>query len=165
MSLVIRSVEARDYQQIQALHSQPSVYAGTLQLPMPSEELWKKRLSEPGDKVYNYVAEQDGKVVALSGLMLSEQVRRKHVAQIWITVHDDWQNRGIGTKLIQSVLDVADNWMNIQRIELEVYIDNTAAISLYEKAGFEKEGYHKSYAFKNGQYQDVISMARLKERI
>ena len=35
-------------------------------------------------------------------------------------------------------------------------------IALYEKFGFEKEGTHRRYAFRGGEYVDAYSMARIK---
>jgi len=43
-----------------------------------------------------------------------------------------------------------------------VYVDNTAAIALYEKVGFEVEGTHRRLAFRDGEYVDSYSMARIK---
>ena len=43
-----------------------------------------------------------------------------------------------------------------------MYTDNAAAVVLYEKFGFEIEGAHRRYAFRNGEYVDAYSMARIK---
>jgi putative acetyltransferase len=43
-----------------------------------------------------------------------------------------------------------------------VYTDNAAAIALYKKFGFEIEGTHRRYAFRNGEYVDAYSMAHLR---
>lgn len=61
-----------------------------------------------------------------------------------------------------AVLDLVDNWVNLTRIEPSVYTDNAAAVVLYEKFGFEIEGAHRRYAFRNGEYLDAYSMARIK---
>jgi L-phenylalanine/L-methionine N-acetyltransferase len=57
---------------------------------------------------------------------------------------------------------VRDNWLNLTRVELSVYTDNTAGVALYKKFGFEVEGTHRRYAFRNGQYVDAYSMARIR---
>ncbi|MBU2864977.1 GNAT family N-acetyltransferase [Reinekea forsetii] len=139
-----------------------NAYSGTLQLPLPSEELWKQKLTNQSPFRHLFVAEVNGKVVAITGLMLEQNVRRKHVGSLGISVHDDYANKGIGTALMSKVIDIADNWMALLRLELTVFDDNKAAIKLYEKLGFEKEGVHKQYAFRNGRYCDVIAMARIK---
>ncbi len=57
-----------------------------------------------------------------------------------MSVHDDFQNRGVGSALMAAMIELADNWLGLRRIELEVYADNAAAIHLYEKFGFVIEG-------------------------
>jgi putative acetyltransferase len=77
-------------------------------------------------------------------------------------VRDDWQGKGVGSKLMEAMLDLGFNWLGLRRIEMEVYTDNAPALALYKKFGFEVEGTHRSWAFRNGEYVDVHSMARVK---
>jgi putative acetyltransferase len=77
-------------------------------------------------------------------------------------VASQWQGKGVGSKLLAAVLDIADNWMNLRRVELSVYADNEAAISLYRKFGFETEGLFRDYAVRDGVYVDTLSMARIR---
>jgi putative acetyltransferase len=77
-------------------------------------------------------------------------------------VHVDYQGRGVGSALMAAAIDLAENWLNISRIELEVYPDNAPALALYEKFGFEREGILRDFAFRDGQYVDSILMARLR---
>jgi L-phenylalanine/L-methionine N-acetyltransferase len=86
----------------------------------------------------------------------------RHVGTIGIAVHDDWQGRGVGTALMEAALNLADNWLNLTRMELRVYVDNPAAMALYKRFGFEIEGTHRRLAFRNGEYVDAYSMARIR---
>ena len=88
----------------------------------------------------------------------------RHVASFGMAVHPDSQGRGIGGALIRCALDQADNWLNILRLELDVYTDNKTAIALYEKSGFEKEGVSRFASFKNGEYADLLRMARISKK-
>lgn len=63
---------------------------------------------------------------------------------------------------MQAATDLTNNWLNLQRLELEVYCDNSPAVRLYKKFGFEIEGTMKGYAFRAGEYVDVYAMARNK---
>jgi len=90
--------------------------------------------------------------------------RRKHVGQIGMAVRDDWQGKGVGTALMEAVIDLADNWLNLTRLELEVFVDNTPAIKLYEKWDFKTEGTLVDYAFRGGEYVDTYIMARLRRQ-
>ena len=51
-------------------------------------------------------------------------------------VADDLDGQGIGTALLEALLEAADNWLDIRRVELTVFVDNDAAIRLYERLGF-----------------------------
>jgi L-phenylalanine/L-methionine N-acetyltransferase len=61
-----------------------------------------------------------------------------------------------------TIIALADNWLNVSRLELTVFTDNARAISLYKKHGFEIEGTHRSYALRYGNLSDAFAMARLK---
>ena len=162
MDVTVRHTEPEDYEAMHRIFSGPRAVAGTLQMPLPSAEMWRKRLSEPPDGLFSLVACVDGEVVGSLGLETSPtRWRMRHVASIGMAVRDDWQGRGAGTALMEAALDLADNWLDLTRIELRVYTDNAAAIALYEKFGFEIEGTHRRLAFRNGDYVDGYSMARI----
>jgi putative acetyltransferase len=80
-----------------------------------------------------------------------------------MAVHDDYHGRGVGTALMVACLDLADNWLNLHRVDLDVYVDNEPALRLYKKFGFVIEGRLVDYAFRDGAYVDVYMMARLRK--
>ena len=165
MNIIVRATEPTDFDAIRETMAQPRAYSGTLQVPMPSAEMWRKRLAELPAGDHTLVAEVDGKVVGNIGLhAIPKSRRRAHAAAIGMAVHDAYQGKGVGSALMQAALDLADNWLQFTRIELTVFTDNVAAVALYKKFGFVIEGTHKQYAFRNGEYTDSYSMARLRER-
>ena len=89
----------------------------------------------------------------------------RHVGSIGLFVHTDYQNQGVGTALMKAMLDLADNWLMLVRVELEVFADNERAIRLYEKFGFEKEGLLRMTTVRCGQYADEYKMARLRPAV
>jgi L-phenylalanine/L-methionine N-acetyltransferase len=163
MDVTVRHTEPEDYEALHRIMSGPKATAGTLQLPFPSAEMWRKRLAEPPEGLYSLVACVEGEVVGNIGLEISPtRPRMRHVGSIGMAVRDDWQGKGVGTALMVAALDLADNWLNLTRIELRVYVDNAAAIALYKKFGFEIEGTHRRMAFRGGEYVDGYSMGRLR---
>jgi RimJ/RimL family protein N-acetyltransferase len=54
-------------------------------------------------------------------------------------------------------------WLNLTQLELEVYTDNEPAIQLYKKFGFTIESTLAQFAFRDGQYVDSYTMARLRQ--
>lgn len=168
--LRIRAVEPSDYAGFHASMDSPKAQAGTLQLPYMSDEHWRKLLESPRPDGVVLVAEvrdsahADGRFEIVANAALhptAPSLRRRHAAMLGIAVRDDWQGRGIGTALMRALIDRADNWMNVLRIELTVFTDNEAARALYERFGFVVEGVHRAYALRAGAYVDVYAMARL----
>ncbi len=130
MEIVIRHAEPEDYEAIHRILSGPRAMAGTLQLPYQSVENVRKRFSETPEGLFHLVACVQGKVVGHLGLETFPAFwRRRHVGYIGMAVRDDLQGRGIGTALMEAALDLADNWLNLTRVELAVYADNAAGMS------------------------------------
>ena len=162
--ILIRHAEPDDYVAVHAIYSGPKAFAGTLQLPYPSLEMWRRRLAETAAGRYNLVAVVEGRVVGQLGLhTYPNHPRRSHVGSLGMGVHDDWQGRGVGSALLGACIELADKWLNLRRLELEVYTDNEPAIRLYERHGFEREGHLRGHAFRDGRYVDSYTMARLRD--
>lgn len=108
--------------------------------------------------------EKDGikKVVGNINLHINTNLRTRHSASLGIMVHKDYQGMGIGRALIEKILDVADNWLMLVRIELGVFTDNEKAINFYKSVGFEIEGLRKYAIIRDGKYADDYIMARYR---
>ncbi|EOU2462567.1 GNAT family N-acetyltransferase [Vibrio navarrensis] len=164
MEIIVRPTCVDDAQALVELYSQPKAQRETLQLPKPSVAMWKERLSNIPAGVYSYVAVVDGKVVGNIGFHHSQRPRTAHTASFGIGVHDDYHGLGIGSKLIETVTDLADNWLNVHRIQIEVNSDNERAIALYKKHGFVIEGEAVDASFRDGQFINTYIMGRIRQR-
>jgi len=163
MNVTIRRAEPGDAEAITEIYKGPKAIRGTLQLPHPSVESRRKKITEAPEGVFLLVAEVDGKLVGDLGLVTyPHSPRRRHVGSLGMAVHDDWQGQGIGTALMGAAIDLADKWLNLTRLELDVYTDNEPAIGLYKKFGFVIEGTRIGFAFREGQFVDTYLMARLR---
>ena len=161
----IRRSQVADAAALAQLLSHPEVLPGLLQLPYATEEQWRQRLNDnlaPGRTDLPLVAVLDGEVVGSAGLHpAGPALRRRHVMSLGIAVAAQAQGRGVGTALMAALLDYADNWGQVLRIELTVFVDNERAVELYKRNGFEIEGRMRGYALRNGRYVDTYAMARL----
>ncbi len=162
--VIIRRAEVSDSDALARLYAWPGTYSGTLQLPHPSAAMWRARLERPPEEVVALVALVDGGIVGQAGLHMEKNVRRRHVAHIGIGVADPFAGKGGGSALMAELGNLADNWLQLLRLELTVFVDNQAAQGLYRKFGFEVEGTHRAYAMRNGVLMDVHAMARLHPR-
>ncbi len=118
--------------------------------------LMEKTLSQ--DNAMMSVAEANGQIIGLMVAQGGVKLGDRHIAVIGIDINRDWRGKGIGSALMQHMLDWARSHALIQKVELEVHATNLAAIHLYEKLGFTVEGRRKNASFKEGIYRDILLM-------
>lgn len=160
--ITVRHSRAEDIDAVATIYGQRHAYANTLQLPYVSREDWHARWEQmrpPG--AYSLVAECEGEVVGQLSLITQDRPRRRHVGTFGMGVHEAHQGQGVGSALLAAALEMTDNWLALQRLEAEVYVDNEAALHLYRKHGFEVEGTARAYAFRDGAYVDAHFIARV----
>ncbi|ELC8361398.1 TPA: N-acetyltransferase family protein [Clostridium perfringens] len=160
MSLRIRDIKIEDYKEISKIRKMPGVMENILSNKDEEEELIKEKIINRGKNQYWYVAEENGKVIGLGILMNHGNLRKRHVGVITLMVNSDYQNKGIGSLLMDKLINLSES-LNIIRLELCVFRDNYKAINLYKKFGFKEEGIKVKSALKNGEYIDEIMMARI----
>ena len=162
LPVTVRAFQMDDWQDVVELWRQPKVIWGTLQMPYQSlDDL--RRLENPPERLHRLVAvTEDGRVAGMLGLEVGRG-RAAHSAHLGMMVHPDFHNRGVGSALMAAALNLADDWLNLTRVDLHVYTDNPAAIHLYQKFGFEIEGTLRRFSYRDGQYIDSYIMARLRE--
>jgi len=103
-----------------------------------------------------YVAVRGDEIVgtvSLNGLPR----RMSHRAELGITVLMSEWGKGLGSRLMETVIDFAEK-SGIEIIELAVRSDNERAIRLYKKHGFESVGVYKSYFKIDEKYADFKLM-------
>ncbi|MBI5961595.1 MAG: GNAT family N-acetyltransferase [Chloroflexi bacterium] len=162
MSVTVRGAESDDWEDLAAMRACPDVIHNTLLVPYISRDAVRDQLENlPADRRI-LVGVVDGRAVGQLGFRFGSG-RQSHVANLWMMVHSDSQGRGVGQALLEAGIELAENWLNLSRIELEVYTDNAAALALYQKFGFEIEGTLRAYAYRDRDYMDVYLMARIHE--
>ena len=159
MTVTIRAARPEDAEAIAVMASLPGVRHGTLRLPFTTAEDTRRFLERPNK--HAIVAER-GDVLVGQASLIRDVGRRAHVGSIGIYVHDDHVGQGIGRALMEALIDLADNWLGLRRLELGVVVDNAPAIHLYESLGFEREGRLRGDALRNGVLTDSWAMARLR---
>lgn len=162
MEITIRTADPSDAEAMLKCYTAPLAARNTLQIPYRSLESVREQLTKSGAGDHLLVAEIEGEVVGVIGLHTSSRPRVNHKAEVGMMVRDDWKGKGVGAALMQAVIELADKWLNLTRIELSVFTDNESAIALYRKFGFEIEGTLRKYAFRDGEFVDAFAMGRIK---
>jgi ribosomal protein S18 acetylase RimI-like enzyme len=83
-----------------------------------------------------------------------------HVGRLSMGVAKPYRRQGIGRRLLEAVLAAT----KFERVELEVFEHNEAAIALYRQFGFETEGVKRNARFLDGKYMNIVLMARVNSQ-
>jgi putative acetyltransferase len=163
--ITIRPLRLTDTDDIYELTHMPNVLWGTSLLPSTPLEEWRQTIEK---WVYDrqrhvFISELQGKAVGMVSVLVGEG-RTQHVGDLAMAVHDKHQGQGLGKMLMLTAIDLAENWLNLLRLELDVFVDNERAIRLYKNFDFEIEGRMRYSAFRNGTYIDSYLMARLSQK-
>ena len=82
-------------------------------------------------------------------------------AYVGISIEQKYWGGGLGSYLMQLAIDQA-RANGFEQLELGVYSDNSRAIHLYEKFGFERYGIQpRAFKLKDGTYRDEIIMVKM----
>ena len=158
MNPTVRAIRPEDAAALSDIRRQPLVMRFTP--AMPSERPIDF-IAKWGPNDHVMVAEIDGRVVGYAGLHVRDG-KRRHTAWLGIAVHDEFHGRGCGVALMKALLDLADRWIGLVRVDLEADAGNEHAIDMYRRFGFVEEGRQKKAYFSEGGYSDAVLMARVR---
>jgi RimJ/RimL family protein N-acetyltransferase len=104
------------------------------------------------------VAEADGEIIGNANCRGGKRGHR-HNLGLGITIVKEWRGKGVGTALLQTMIEWCEENPTVKRLELMVFHKNPGAIRLYERLGFQHEGVKKSAFFKHDEFLDMLIMA------
>jgi len=131
-------------------------------LPFTREriESWTKNIDYDKNLTILALIKEEGKhrIIGSASLSFNSVETLRHKADLGITVHDDYQNMGLGTTMIKHLLDIARK-KGLKKVYLLVNTDNSRAIHTYEKCGFQIEAKLRKEYYRKGQFGDDYRMA------
>jgi putative acetyltransferase len=162
-AISVRHAEAADADAVHGIFTDPEVMHWLIDVPYAPQAQTRRHIVELPDGRYMLVAVDSGEIVGALGFGACTAPRMRHVGRLGpIAVARAWQGRGVGSALMRAAIDLADNWLNLIRLELLVMDGNDAAVGLYRRFGFDLEGTLRAFGFQAGRYVDVHTMARVR---
>lgn len=162
--IVVRPATPADAPSLSRFSRDETILLASSQTPTMGIDHWRRRVEGWGEGTWSAVALVDDQIVGCGGLHAFESPRRRHALSLGLSVTSPYQGLGIGERMMHVLLDTASSWLGAERVELMVLADNTRAVRLYEKLGFEHEGAVRLDIWRDGGYADSLVMSRLYPR-
>ena len=105
-----------------------------------------------------FVGKVDGEIVCVGNIGVPNRERIAHQSEVALSVKKAYWNIGIGTALMNALIEFAKKSGKAEVIHLGVKAGNSNAITLYKKMGFEEIGVYKKFFKIDGNYYDEILM-------
>ena len=138
------------------------VYTEHAQLPKNTQTLraYAESKWQSGDIWLGIFLKEDGRHIGNIELSEIDYIHRKakYAILLWAEA-----GRGYATEASTALISFAFNKLNMNRLELGVNENNSAAIRLYAKLGFVKEGVLREAFIRNGVKGNLIAMGLLKK--
>jgi RimJ/RimL family protein N-acetyltransferase len=106
--------------------------------------------------------EPGGEVVGRLTFRNGNRRKLAHHGTFGISIHEAWRGRGVGTALIETLLDWGTAHPTLEKVGLGVFATNAGARRLYRRLGFVREGRSaRHFRMADGRYVDDITMSIL----
>ncbi len=103
----------------------------------------------------------DGKVAGNCEIVWKKGMKTKHRAFVAIALLKEYWNQGIGTRMFEEMIRIAESNHDIIQMELDFVEGNSRARALYEKMGFRITGVKPdAIRLKDGTLLNEYSMVR-----
>ena len=103
----------------------------------------------------------DGKVTGNCQIAWKNSIKTRHRATVAIALLKEFWNQGIGTKMFEELIRLAEEREEVSQIELDFAEGNARARALYEKMGFRITGVRPdALKLKNGTLLNEYMMIR-----
>ena len=114
------------------------------------------------DNQITLLAFLNDKIAGLVNITADQRKRVRHIGDLFIVIGKKYWNNGLGSLLLEEVVEWAQASGILRRLQLTVQTRNLAAVHLYQKHGFAIEGRQERGAYiEEGEFIDVYLMGRL----
>lgn len=113
-----------------------------------------------GDNLAQYFAIDNNQVVGWCDIIPKSYEGLRHVGVLGMGILPEYRGKGLGTLLLQKTIEHARSINHLEKIELDVFESNSAAIALYQKFGFEVEGKRESGRKLDNAYDNILLMRK-----
>lgn len=163
----LRGLSRKDVERLPAWINDEEVNRLLYQGLVPAQETllveqWERDIRSDRTVVLAVCDKESGQLIGTTGLYDINWVFRHAEFRVFIGEKSFW-GRGMGTECTKLMVIYGFEKLNLNKVWLGVVTENKAAVRVYEKAGFVKEGILRQEQYRNFRYYDVVRMSLLRE--
>jgi RimJ/RimL family protein N-acetyltransferase len=148
----------RDYRdlRLESLKNEPIAFSSSYEEEQPTpENIWRERIKNICFAIDN------NKPIGLAGIFRNNRLKTNHVCEMFgVYVRKEYRGKGVGKKLIETVLTEIQNLKGIKVINVGINPTQKAARHLYRKYGFKTVAHFKKAMFINDKFYDALIMEK-----
>lgn len=164
LDLTFRPIRQADIPALNAIRSDACVARTILAVTTETEEQTRRYFFDHEELKYTIIPEieRDGRREAAGyvRLLLDADQRKRHIGKLSIAVAPACQGQGIGGRLMDQIIELAERWFCLRKLALTVLAANEQAVNLYKSRGFEVEGLLRMDIIVDGVPSDVYPMGK-----
>lgn len=125
---------------------------------------WLKSMIKSG-KGYQFIVcrKKDDKAIGSTYLRDYDPECRKAEYGVFLGEENE-KGKGIGTEILELTLQFAFEELKLHKVFARAFSDNMPSIKSFLKCGFEKEAYLKDEEYVNGEYRDIVFLAKINPK-
>jgi putative acetyltransferase len=163
-AVLLSTARPRDARALAGLLDEVAAEPEVTLLLLPGQvgaRVWRRRIAEAeaDPRSLLLVARAGGGIVGNLGLHPDPHPCSAHVCQLGMSVAAGWRRLGVGGGLLRAALRWAAGEGYV-KAALSVLPHNAAALRLYEKHGFARDGLRAAQFDRAGEYHDEVLMSR-----
>ena len=122
-------------------------------------EKWCRELNF--EKALGLVAELDSVIVGSSTLFMQPYGWERHIGEIRITIAPEFQQRGLGSLIVQEMEKIASQ-RNVEKLMARFVSTRESLISAFERQGFKQVAVLKNFvkAIHSDEYRDIVILVK-----
>ena len=164
--IYLRAIKQGDEEMIARIENHPDPRSSLFYAIPTSEQQIKEKIDgfivDPNVVIFAICQKETDEPIGMTALFRIDWVGRMAIYYIGIADKINW-SKGYGSETTELMIDYAFHTLNLNRIQLHVYVGNDPAVKVYQNAGFKVEGTLREAMYHNGAYCDFYVMGLLRK--
>jgi len=157
LEAIDRSFVLKIYEWKNDLELSSLINANPMPVTLEEAETWLKKTNSDKNQLMMGVFYSEKELIGIVRLMYIDWINRNAELGVCIA-QKDFRGRGIGKKVIKSILNYAFSYLNLNKVYLKVAENNSQACKCYESVGFTRCGLLKQHFWVHDHYIDAVVM-------